>query len=132
MKKYMTKQRKELLCFLEENADAMFKVYDIYDSLKDKDISLSAVYRNLPVLEKEGLINRIAITGSSEIYYQSIDSKLCKKSIHLNCTKCGKSEHLKTETALILKDSTLTGNGFELDPSKTVIYGKCSDCQENN
>ncbi len=131
MKKYVTKQRKELFCFLKDNADAMFSAADIYVALRDKQISISSIYRNLPVLEREGLIHRVVLAGSSEVYYQSIGSSLCRHSIHLNCTMCGKSEHLKSVVTRQLKDSTLTENGFELDPTKTIIYGRCQACKDH-
>ncbi len=131
MKKYVTKQRRALCLFLEANADAMFSAGEIYKALKDEKISLSAIYRNLPILESEGLINRVAMTGSTEIYYQSIDSQRCCSSIHLNCTECGKSQHLAHNAALSLKDSALTASGFEVDATRTVIYGKCRNCKSN-
>ncbi len=130
MKKYITRQRKELLDFLKQNADALFSATDIYLALQDKQISRSSIYRNLPVLESEGLIHRVVLSNSNEVYYQSIDSKVCQRSIHLNCIKCGKSQHLKPLAAVQLHDSALQENGFELDPTKTVIYGKCNNCQQ--
>ena len=52
MPKYMTKQRKNLLAFLEQHADEELSAKIIESELGGMGVSISAVYRNLSDLEK--------------------------------------------------------------------------------
>ena len=58
MKKYDTRQRDSLLDFLNQHPDQSLSVRQIAQALCARQISLSAVYRNLSQLEAEGLIAR--------------------------------------------------------------------------
>ena len=49
---YQTEQRKILLDFFSKNKDKIFSAEEISNKLKDSNISVSAVYRNLNSLEK--------------------------------------------------------------------------------
>ena len=61
--KYMTKQRKALLAFLSEHADEELTAKQLETALSGEGISISAVYRNLSDLEKEGKIRRVSKSG---------------------------------------------------------------------
>ena len=86
MTNYQTMQRKILINFLEANPDIQFSAKQIFNVLSSTSISLSAVYRNLASLEADGVINRFTKEGSREIFYQYINSDICRNSIHLVCT----------------------------------------------
>ena len=62
--KYMTKQRKALLAFLSEHADEELTAKQLETALSGEGISISAVYRNLSDLEKEGKIRRVSKSGT--------------------------------------------------------------------
>lgn len=53
MSGYNTKQRRALLAFLGEHPDELLTARQMVDTLAEKQISLSAVYRNLAQLEAE-------------------------------------------------------------------------------
>ena len=53
MSGYNTKQRRALLTFLGEHPDELLSARQMADALAEKQISLSAVYRNLAQLEAE-------------------------------------------------------------------------------
>ena len=53
MSGYNTKQRRALLTFLGEHPDELLTARQMADALAEKQISLSAVYRNLAQLEAE-------------------------------------------------------------------------------
>ena len=91
MPKYMTKQRKTLLSYLSGHADEKLSARQIEADLKQEGISISAVYRNLSELEKEGKVRRVNQSGSREVFYQYTDSAHCKECLHLSCEKCGKT-----------------------------------------
>ena len=126
---YKTAQRRRLMDFLQNNPDKQFSAQQIAANLPAPEISLSAIYRNLSVLESAGLINRFVKEGSREVYYQYTQAERCRNRIHLICTKCGKTLHAEPAMADRLQSEALTSAGFRVDCSKTVLYGLCRDCQ---
>ena len=123
----MTSQRKMLLNFFEKNHHKQFSASDITHALKDNEISVSAVYRNLSDLYSKGIISRCVKENTREIYYQynRVD---CKNSIHLTCTKCGKVSHMNPEAASEMT-AVLKKTGFNINKNKTIVYGVCSNCE---
>ena len=65
MSGYNTKQRRALLAFLGEHPDELLTARQMADALAEKQISLSAVYRNLAQLEAEEKVRRSAKRNSS-------------------------------------------------------------------
>ena len=126
---YSTEQRNILLTYLQTNPDTVFSAKQIAQSLADKNISRSAVYRNLAQLESEQKIKRVVKNGSRETYYQFYDTTACRNHIHLSCTKCGKIFHMEGNDADRLSQMLDGNEGFELNKSETVIYGLCKECK---
>lgn len=115
-----------LLC---GNADKPLSAADMAKSLQGGGMSLSAVYRNLSDLEKEGKIQRLTVGGSKRVYYRYTGAKECEKHLHLSCFKCGKTFHMDIPTTNILVNEVLSGSDFKLDSANTVLYGTCSKCR---
>ncbi len=128
MSEYMTHQRKVLYSFFQKNLDKQFAVRDITEALQESDISLSAVYRNLASLEKNGLIRRSIKEGSRECIYQYIHPEECHSHIHMECQDCGDSFHLDDSIAEKMREAVRSISGFTVSNPKTVLYGKCKDC----
>ena len=131
MPKYMTKQRKTLLDFLERHADEELSAKKIEAELADSGVSISAVYRNLSELEKEGKIRRISKSGSREVFYLYTDAHACRESLHLSCKKCGKTYHMNSQCADMLINNLAQNDEFTIDKSDTVLYGVCKACKKN-
>ena len=128
--KYMTKQRKALLSFLSSHADEKLSARQLEEALCGEGISISAVYRNLSELEKEGKVRRVNNSGSREVYYQYTDGVHCKESLHLSCEKCGKTYHMNSECAKMLIENLAQSDEFAIDKASTVLYGVCRECQK--
>ncbi len=131
MPKYMTKQRKALLAFLEQHADEELSAKIIESELGGMGVSISAVYRNLSDLEKEGKVRRVSKSGSREVYYLYTDAHECRECLHLSCKKCGKTYHMNAECADMLINTLAQSDDFTIDKSETVLYGVCKDCKNN-
>ena len=131
MPKYMTKQRKTLLDFLERHADEELSAKKIEAELADSGVSISAVYRNLSELEKEGKVRRISKSGSREVFYLYTDAHACRESLHLFCKKCGKTYHMNSQCADMLINNLAQNDEFTIDKSDTVLYGVCKACKKN-
>ena len=130
MPKYMTKQRKALLNYLSLHADERLSAKQLEDALKSEGISISAVYRNLSELEKEGKVRRVNNSGSREVFYQYTDGAHCKDCLHLSCEKCGKTYHMNSAVAQTLIENLAKSDEFTIDKANTVLYGVCGDCRE--
>ena len=130
MAKYLTKQRKLLLDFLAEHTDETLSAGQIADALAGKEISTSAIYRNLAALEQEGRLKRSARPGSQEAYYRFTDEEDCRGHLHLSCLRCGKTVHVEEAETDALTHKLAKSEGFALDREDTVLYGICADCQK--
>ena len=130
MAKYLTKQRGRLIEYLSSHTDEQITARQIADALTADEISVSAVYRNLSAMEKEGLLTRSAAENTKEAFFRSMGSDKCKNSLHLLCRVCGKSIHLDEASAERLFQSTLESTGFEISKAETVLYGTCAECRK--
>lgn len=126
--KYMTAQRRKLIAFLEQHPDSEFSAKEIAEGIKDEAISISAVYRNLSELEGDGQVTSVLRDGTRDRYYRCLLSPACRASIHLTCTKCGKTFHLNELDTKNLIESTKSKDSFYISAGKSVLYGLCSDC----
>lgn len=125
---YKTDQRNVLLQFLQENPDKMFSEKQMEEALVSKNISRSALYRNLLALENEGKVKRCTKSGNREIFFQYVGLEDCKSQIHLNCIKCGKIFHLENKIAEEMISEVESTQGFEINRGETTIYGICKGC----
>ena len=129
MSGYNTKQRRALLAFLGEHPDELLTARQMADALAEKQISLSAVYRNLAQLEAEEKVRRSAKSGSHEAFYQYLDAEGCKGALHMSCVKCGKTFHMADSNAALFAKHLAQSEQFTLDAADTILYGICSDCK---
>lgn len=126
---YSTKQRKELLAYLSEHADEQLSVRQIASALSPGGISLSAVYRNLALLEKTGVVKRCTKEGSREVYYRYVDIKRCGGHLHLCCKQCGLIIHLDDGDTERLLEGIARREGFNVHRADTILYGLCKQCE---
>lgn len=130
MSKYMTKQRKLLLDYLQAHPDEPMSAGQISEAVEDAPVSASAVYRNLAELEADGKVRRLSRAGSREVFFQYMDALDCRNCLHLNCTKCGKTFHMSTPgTDRVVRDVERS-DFFRVDKSETVLYGVCRACRK--
>jgi len=126
--KYLTKQRRILQEYLAGHADEFLTAGQIAAGLAGKDISVSAIYRNLAELEREGKVCRSAGHSSQENCYRYTDACECREHLHLTCLRCGKTLHMQKESADRLAENLALQEGFDLAREDTVLYGICSAC----
>lgn len=96
---------------------------DIIDHVKFKsnNISVATIYRNLEVLEDEGLIRKIPTKFKASIYE---DAKL-KNHDHFICEECFKIKDLVKDNDKI---NYLNEDGDLYLSEIKVYYGVCKDC----
>ena len=88
-----------------------------------EEISLGTVYRNLELLTRMGLIQKLEL-GSSEARFDGDTSK----HHHVQCVQCGRVDDLHG-----LPDDLLLGvpeklNNYKILGHRLVFYGVCSRC----
>lgn len=125
---YSTKQREKLIDFFKLHPDERFTAKEIFEQLADSTISLSAIYRNISRLEKDGILQRFSEISSNEASYKYTRDLECENHIHIICTRCGKTIHFEKEQSSGLEKIILNNYGFKLDKSKTILYGICNNC----
>lgn len=129
MKPYLTKQRKLLLCFLKTHRDRQYTVEELGEALCAlEQISVSSIYRNINAMVKEGMVRRSSAYGIRRFVYQYV-GETCSEHIHLKCEHCGQIIHVEDKAVEEVLQFALRENHFQIDVSKTVIYGSCERCK---
>lgn len=130
MAKYSTRQRDALLDYLEKHAHELLSAKQIADELKDCQISISAVYRNLAELEKENKVKRCTQNGKRQVLYQYIAAHHCENKLHISCKLCGTTFHLEESVAKDLINHFSDSMNFTVIPQDTTICGICPNCKK--
>lgn len=131
---YNTRQRRIIEESLEANKDKHLTADDLTDILKQNgsNVSRTTVYRTLEKLAGENKVRKYLFERNESACYQYIENgSVCHEHFHLKCTKCGKLTHLDCEHISELCGHIESEHGFAVDLSKTVLYGLCRECREN-
>ncbi len=128
-KEYRTKQRNEILSYIEENGSRHITAADITEHFKSRGVAIGAatVYRNLDRLTADGFIRKYTSGDNTPACYQ-LAAKDCHQHHHLRCLECGALIHLNCDLLDSLGEHIKEEHGFVLDKTKTVLYGLCSRC----
>lgn len=126
---YSTKQRTELLLFFQNRPNDIFNATQIFDGLQNSRISLSAVYRNLNLLEKENKIKKVTVEKSREKFYQYIRHESCYEKLHLFCDKCDTIFHMEATLANHIVNDIENNAEFNINKTTTKLYGICKACK---
>lgn len=131
---YHTKQRELLISFVKNNKQTAFTANEIASALcKENGIGKSTVYRLVTKLTDDGVLKRFYDEGKKSAVYQYVDHESgCDRHFHLKCTDCGKTVHLEDKTTEAALKSILLDNQFVMDEGKTILFGKCKGCKEED
>lgn len=128
---YNTKQRQCILRCLTENRDRHFTVDELYDFLTEAGVKIgkTTCYRYLEKLVSEGCVRKFIADGRESACFQYIDSHdCCNSHFHLKCACCGRLFHLECGYLSDMESHIRDDHDFEIDCSRTVLYGKCAEC----
>ena len=95
------------------------------------ELAPSSIYRNLHVLERSGVVNRIA-AGGDHAYFEFAEPLLSHHH-HLVCVACGSIEDVFLDDELeAVVDRSLaelaSRSGFTPSHHSLDLHGHCSDC----
>jgi len=97
---------------------------DIFDILKDKNITLSSIYRTLDTFYQHKIISKETTHENISVY--SIIKENHKH--YLKCKKCQKTITLDYCPYHKTNESIRKNHFFVVDEHNVVIYGICKDC----
>lgn len=129
--RYATKQRSLLLDVLEKHFDETLSAERIAELIGGDSVSRSAIYRNLSSLEADGAVKRVTLPSSQKTGFRYVGTSDCKKHLHLECKRCGRTFHLAIASSNDLIDSVMRDAGFKIDSATTVLNGICEDCSKD-
>ena len=126
MKQRYSRQREEILTLLRSVKNHPTADW-IYTQLKQTrpNLSLGTVYRNLNLLEANGLIQRLTF-GPSYHHYDGDPQPHC----HFCCQECGAIYDLPGYTFHHSVEEIEAETGFTISGSRLEFYGICDACKK--
>lgn len=126
---YNTKQKQTLKDFFKNNKDKQYSINEITDTISQNNIGKSTIYRLIDKMTEEGSIRRFRGEGKSVLYQYVGEHHECDSHFHLKCVDCGLLVHLECDYMRNLNEHITTHHKFDIDTSKTILYGVCSKCR---
>lgn len=123
----LTKPRQIIL----EEVFEIHKHFDadlLYDIIKAKHsgVSLTTIYRTIPLLIEAGLVKKTLRKDAKEFYEHIYGHP---KHIHLICTNCGKIIEDEAEQLLDYISKVTAKHNFDLEEHSICLKGLCKNCQ---
>lgn len=130
---YSTRQKRELLGFMQEHDLENFSVDDVVFRLQDRGskIGRSTVYRYLESLAEQGSVRKYQNAQGITQYQHVADDGRCAKHFHMLCRRCGALLHVDCGLMNALSRHIAEEHGFLLDPRETVMVGICAQCAKD-
>lgn len=130
---YKTKQKELILNYCIKNKDNHLTAADIVKHINEtgQNIGIATVYRYLDKLVNKGIIRKYFLDDKSGACYQYVEKgEKCHEHFHLKCIECGALIHLDCSYFKSLNEHILCHHGFKVDNSRTVLYGRCENCEK--
>ena len=127
---YKTKQKQAIITYLEANVDKYVSISDISSYLKEHNnaVGTTTIYRYIDTLMKQGKIQKVMVNEDNTTYYLYVKCNNDNEHFHLKCDYCGKLIHLGCDTLNAIQNHLTNNHQFNINISKTIIYGKCEAC----
>ena len=132
---YKTRQKEQIIAYLTAHPGQHVTAQELSRHLEAEGtpVGTATIYRCLDQLTTDGVLRKYTIDSRTCACYEYIsESEECRSHFHLKCMKCDKLIHLTCEHLDGLAAHILEHHGFQIDTSKTVLYGLCADCQAGN
>ena len=132
---YKTKQRQAILQYMLDNKDNHVTVNQIADYLTENEtpVGVTTIYRHLEKLLEQGLVRKYTVDGTTGACFQYANqNEECHEHFHLKCEKCGCLIHLECNHLNELYKHIYADHGFQINTFRTVLYGICKNCVEDN
>jgi Fur family peroxide stress response transcriptional regulator len=126
MQRRETRQREAILDILR-HTDSHPTADWIYDEVRKiiPNISKGTVYRNLNILQDEGEISELRLSGTASRY----DGRQ-ENHYHFRCEKCGRVFDLDEPVDRKLDERVAKKTGFKVSHHRLEFRGLCKECQQ--
>lgn len=131
MADYKTKQRALIIAYMKNCPLPHVTAGDIVAHLRGagEAVGAATVYRQLEKMVEAGIVRKYIMENCA--CYQYVGSgEHCHEHFHLKCLSCGQLLHVNCSLLSSLAPHILEHHGFEVDNSRTVMYGLCRECRE--
>lgn len=121
-----TKQRQHLLALLQSTTSHP-NAFWLFEKMKPAfpNLSLSTVYRNLGILEEQGMLQRLS-PGSA---YDRYDANTAIHS-HFYCKECGQVYDHNTNGAELYALKCAKDSAHQMMGCNITYYGVCTACKQ--
>ncbi len=128
---YNTRQRAEILDYLESHRQCRLSVDELVKSLAERGVAVgkTTVYRLLEALALSGAAKKYPGADGATCYQYVADASACQHHSHLVCEGCGDLLHVECDVMKRLASHMLHEHGFALDEERTLLYGRCARCR---
>lgn len=101
---------------------------EIYDLVRKRipRVSLGTIYRNLEILSREGLIQKLDIGGTQRRFDGCTDNHY-----HFRCLTCGQVIDLTTKPLKEIERTISKLSPYEIQGHHLELIGRCLDCTLN-
>jgi len=125
---HLTPQRMAIYNFLADSKDHP-TANEIFKELKTEfpSLSLATVYNTLEMFAKVGFVNVLGSIGDGKVHYDTNR----EPHINLACISCHKIIDLPSEHVALMMDEISETKGYDILGTRILIYGICSNCQQN-
>lgn len=89
-------------------------------------ISLGTVYRNLDILSRAGMIQKLEVAGVERRYDGTTDNHY-----HVRCIDCGRVADVELELLDGVESSVARATDFEVVGHRLEFAGRCPNCQRH-
>ena len=126
---YQTKQQQAVLTCLKKHRDGHVTALELAEELRQSGVSvgIATIYRQLDKLESQGRIHKIN-TGEGACY------QYCEHTggdcFLLKCEHCGRITHMDCVQLAPLYQHIREDHHFTINPRKTLLYGLCQHCAD--
>jgi Fur family peroxide stress response transcriptional regulator len=122
---YRRSEQRERILALLRSTDTHPNANWLFGKLKREfpNLSIGTIYRNIGILVRQGLINRIAF-GST---FDRLDPNVAEH-YHFICETCDAIIDLKLPIQRALDRQVPTSEGFEVRRHTVEFYGQCPKC----
>ena len=130
-KNYQTKQKVIILDLLQRNQSVHLTVEQMLTILKNEEtpVGKTTLYRFLESMIEQGEVQKYTLDNMTSCY-QYIGGDEVHNHYHLKCNCCGKITHVDDPSINRMNNKIEKSCDFKIDQSRTVFYGLCKECQE--
>jgi Fur family ferric uptake transcriptional regulator len=128
--KYKTKQQSAIIDCLKIKKNNCVTVVEIEKYLQENNcpVGVTTIYRHLEKMERDGIVARINVNKHQGACYQYVGSDYEDDCFFIECEDCGKISKMACHHLSELYNHVNADHHFNVNPRKTIFYGKCEKC----